>query len=315
MNIRNFRPGDESVQVALYNEAAGQLAKFKPASEQEVQRRVRARDFDPASRFYSEENGRVVAYANYNPNGRVSYPWAAPGFEHVAKPLFEHMLQQMAAKGHRKIFAAYRADWPVVLEFFKQQGFRHARDMVNFVLDFLEMPTPSAVPSSAIAPLKPEDVPAVFAMMPESLRVSSALELRKHLFQNPYFTADSVFQLRSRSGEAPVAVGILITESTYASPKAIDSSMPCYRLGAFGTEGMSTKRVKGLFSFLAKPDQNVNAVGLDLMGQAAYRVRENDDIECLAAQVPSDVPSLLGFYERYFRKQGSFPVLEKELDS
>ena len=309
MNIRNFQPGDEAVQVSIYDEAAGQLAKFKPATVQEVQRRTRARDFDPASRFYALEDGKVVAYANYNANGRVSYPWAAKGFEHVSKPLFAHMLQAMKSKGRRKIFAAYRGDWQNVLDFFKQQGFQHARDMVNFVIDFLDMPTPSAVPAGGIMPLKPEDVPAAYALMPEALRSTSAEELRKHLFENPYFAADALFQQRSRNGET-VAVGILISESTYADPKAIDASMPCYRLGAFGTEGMQTKRAKGLFSFLARKDENVAALGLDLMGHAAYRVRDHDDIECLAAQVPSDAPTLLGFYQRYFKKQGSFPVYE-----
>ena len=312
MNIRTFQPGDESAQVAIYNEAGGDLPKFKPATIQEVQRRTRARDFDPASRFYAEENGKVVAYVNYNPNGRVSYPWAAKGFEHLSKPLFEHMLQALKAKGQRRIFAAYRGDWPTVLDFFKEQSFRHARDMVNFVIDFLDMPTPSAVPATGITPLKPEDVPAVFAIMPEALRSTSAEELRRHLFENPYFPPSDLFQQRSRNGET-VAVGILISESTYADPKAIDANMPCYRCGAFGTEGMTTKRVKGLFSFLARKDQNVNALGLDLMGHAAYRVRDQDDIECLAAQCPSDAPTLLGFYQRYFKRQGSFPVFEREL--
>jgi hypothetical protein len=33
----------------------------------------------------------------------------------------------------------------------------------------------------------------------------------------------------------------------------------------------------------------------------------------LAAQASSDVPHLLGFYERYFCKQGSFAVFERRV--
>jgi hypothetical protein len=73
---------------------------------------------------------------------------------------------------------------------------------------------------------------------------------------------------------------------------------------------MQTKRVKGLFSFLAKHDRNLNLLGMDLLGQASYRLRD-DDIETLAAQVPSDAPALLNFYSRTFTKQGSFPIFEK----
>src|SRR5207237_1205884 len=95
MNIRTFQPGDEAIQAALYNEAAGALPKFKPATAPEVQRRTRARDFDPSMRFFAEEGGRPVAYALYNANGRVSYPWCLPGYERLAEPLFQHLLGSM----------------------------------------------------------------------------------------------------------------------------------------------------------------------------------------------------------------------------
>jgi hypothetical protein len=76
---------------------------------------------------------------------------------------------------------------------------------------------------------------------------------------------------------------------------------------------MTTKRINGLFSFLARPDQNITPLGLDLMGHAAYQLRDTDELETLAAQVPSDAAKLAHFYERNFRRQGSFPVLERDL--
>ena len=98
-----------------------------------------------------------------------------------------------------------------------------------------------------------------------------------------------------------------------ADPRQVDANMPCFRLGAFGTEGMQAKRINGLFSFVARPDRSLSALGLDLMGQAAYRLQETDDVAFLAAQCPSDVPALMQFYQRNFQKQGSFPMLERTL--
>ena len=141
----------------------------------------------------------------------------------------------------------------------------------------------------------------------------TAAELQRHLFRNPFFGPESLFVLRSRTGGTPVAAGVLIQEASYADPKALDSAMPCFRLGAFGTERMEAKRVRGLFSFVARADANANAFGLDLLGHVTFRLDQDDDISSLAAQVPSDVPHLLRFYQQNFRRQGSFPVLERDL--
>jgi hypothetical protein len=313
MEIRTFQPGDEAAQVAIYNESAGSLPRFKPATLQEVEKRTRARDFDPARRFLVEEEGRLVGYASFNVNGRVSCPWLLPGYQHLAEPLFAHLIQTMKKRGMTRAFAAYRADWSAVNDFFLTHGFTKVRDMVNYVIDLVDMPTPPARPSSSITPLEKSDVPAFLAMAPEVIRAKSALELERCLFHNPYFFPEALFLLRSRSDNAPIAVGILIVNPKYADPKAVDAGMPCYRLGAFGSEGMTTKRINGLFSFLVRADQNTTALGLDLLGHAAYQLREADELEALAAQAPSDAPKLANFYERNFRRQGSFPVLERDL--
>jgi len=315
MKIRGFQTGDESLQAGIYNEAVAGLPKFKPATTQEVQRRTRARDFDAGMRFFVEEDGRAVGYVTFNPNGRISYPWLLNGYQHLAEPFFSHVLQAMKARGLRRAFAAYRDDWQPVGDFLLKHGFRKTRDMVNFYIDLIDMPTPPARPSSSITPLERTDIPALMNLNPGVIQARSAEELAKHLLHNPYFPPESVFLLRSRTGNAPIAVGVLVIEPTYADPRAVDSAMPCYRLGAFGTEGMNAKRINGLFSFLAREDQNFSALGLDLMGNAAYRLRETDDIEGLAGQVPSDASALLRFYERNFRRQGSFPVYERDLTS
>lgn len=312
MTIRTYEKGDELAQVAIYNEAAGSLPKFKPATVDEVRRRCRANDFDPTTRFYALEGGQPVGYATFHANGRVSYPWCRKGYEHLAGPLFQRVLEAMKARGLPLAFAAYRGDWPATHEFFLAQGFVKAREMVNFVIDIVEMPTPAARPSSPLTAMRREDVPAVFQLAPEALRVRTPAELEMHLFENPYFSPEALFVLRSRAGDTAVGVGIVIENATYADPKIVDSAMPCFRLGAFGTEGMQVKRINGLFSFLTRNDHNASALALDLMGHAAFRLRETD-METLAAQVPSDVPHLLRFYQQHFRRQGSFPVFEKAL--
>lgn len=313
VTIRTMQAGDEAVQAAIYNEAAAALPRLKPATSQEIQRRTHDRDFDPGLRFCAEVNGHIVGYCSGNANGRVSYPWCRPGFESWAEPLFSSVLTALRARGQRLAFAAYRADWTAINAFFAQHGFRHARDMVSFVMDIVDMPTVPARPSSTLSSLRPADLPALIALAPEALRIRAPAELEKHLFQNPYFSADAFYTLRPRNGEGLLAVGLLIDEPTYADPTALDANMPCFRLGAFGTEGMQAKRVRGLFSLLAKNDHNLNQLGLDLLGQASLRLRDSDDVVTFAAQAPSDAPHLLKFYERNFRKQGSFPVYEREL--
>jgi hypothetical protein len=249
----------------------------------------------------------------YNANGRVSYPWCRKGHEGLAGPLFERVLGAMRRRGLRTAFAAYRGDWPAVGDFFLGHGFRRARDMVNFLVDVIDLPTLPGRPSSTVGPLRPEDARALFKLAPEALRVGSPEEFGRHLLHNPYFPPESVFVLRARGTGEPLAAGVLITNPDYADPAGLDANMPCFRLGAFGTESMQAKRVKGLFSFLARADQSVNVLGVELLGRAALRLRGNDDIGTFAAQTPSDVPHLLQVYQRLFRRHGSFPVYESSL--
>jgi hypothetical protein len=310
--IRTFQPGDEAEQVRIYNAAAATaLPKFKPATLDELRRRVRASEFDPTARFLAVAEGRAVGYAGFHANGRVSYPWCLPGQEAWAGPLFEHVLCAMAERGLTRAFAAYRGDWRAQLEFFRSQGFQQAREMVNFVLELRDMPTPAARRGVAMTPLRPDDLPAVVQLGTGVLRTTEPEALKRQLFENPYFPGEAMFALRNPEDGRPRAVGVLITNPAYANPQEIDAAMPCFRLGAFGTEGMQTKRINGLFSFLAGEDE-ATRLGTEILSYAAMRTRQNT-VEAFAAQVPSDAPHLLRFYQHIFRRQASFPVLERSL--
>jgi hypothetical protein len=308
--IRTFEPGDEAAQVNIYNEAAAGLPRFKPASLEEVQRRTFDPDFDPEARFFAVVDNEPVGYAGFLKNGRVSFPWCRKGHEQAGAPLFAKVIDAMQARGMRRAFAAYRGDWPQC-DFFPAHGFGLAREMVNFVINLVDMPTAAARTSTSIVPMKPEDVPAVFALAPRALRAGAPADLERHLFRNIYFGPESLFVLRTRRDGPPIAAGVLIEDPAYADAKKLDAAMPCYRLGAFGTEGMQCKRVNGLFSFVTEPGRDTSPLALDLMGHAALRLHKTE-AESLAAQVPSDVPHLLRFYQQYFQRQGSFPVFERE---
>jgi hypothetical protein len=251
-----------------------------------------------------------VAYAGFQANGRVSYPWHRKGHEAAAGPLFNHVLRAMRDRGLPCAFAAYRADWPAQLDFFRGHGFQLRREMVNFVLDLADMPTPSALPSSTVGPAVPDDVPTILGLGAGVLAVGNRAALERHLFHNPYFPPDSLFVLRGRADGAPLAAGIVVANPAFADPRKVDAAIPCFRLGAFGTEGMAVKRINGLFSFLTADGHDTHPLALDLMGYAAARLRDTE-VETLAAQVPSDAGHLLRFYKQYFQRQASFPILER----
>jgi hypothetical protein len=311
MSIRTYQPGDETAQVGIYNEAAARLPKFKLATLDEVRRRCHARDFEAGTRFYAVEDGRPVAYATFQANGRVSFPWCRKGHERWTEPLLERVLEAMRERGLTRAFAAYRADWPTVQDFFLAQGFVKAREMLNFVVDLIEMPTPGARPGTPFKPLTRDDLPVLLNAAPDLLRVSLD-ELDRELLRNPYFPPESAFTLRSRSDGKVIAAAVIVANTAYANPKMLDAMMPCFRLGALGTEGMTHKRINGMFSFVVVEPREVNRLGLDLLGQATSRLLDTQ-VETLAAQVASDVPHLVRFYQQYFRLQGRFPICERAL--
>ena len=309
MTIRSFQAGDELTQIEIYNRAAASLPKFKPATLAEVQRRTKASGFDPSTRLYGEIQGKVVGYATFTNDGRASFPWMLPGHEHLREPLFQALIAAVTKAGLRKIYAAYREDWAVVNDFFLKHGFHKARDMVNFAIDLIDMPTPAAMPSTSFTSLEPEDVPALLKLAPEILHTQQVEVLTRHFFKNPYFSPDSLYTLRARGGKEPVAVGILVADPSVRRSEAGRCVDALLSPGSLRRRKANAKRIKGLFSFLAQQDRNLNHLAMDLLGQASYRLRDADDIDTLAAQAPSDAPGLLSFYSRNFRRQGSFPIL------
>lgn len=312
MTIRNFQPGDERTQAALYNSAAFALPGFKPASEDDVRKRVRARGFDPATRVFAVENGQPVGYCAVDPaQGRVSYPWCRKGYEGVAPALFEAALAAARERGVARLFAAYRRDWEPVLRFLADNGFAKARDVVNYAADPVELPTVASRTGPPIRRMERSDLPALAAMGQGLLRVPAG-EMEAYYFSNPYFPAEAFFVMDGRDGGGPVAIGVGLESSTWADVKRVDPLAPCFRMGAFGTEGLNTKRVNGLFSYLVSKPEHAIPAGLGLLAEASQNMTDGT-VNALAAQCPTDAPHLLNFYTHYFKEQGRFPVYEREL--
>jgi hypothetical protein len=155
-------------------------------------------------------------------------------------------------------------------------------------------------------------VPAVMAMAPELWRNLSAEDLRREWFENPQAPPSTLFAVRNRVDHQPIAVGRLIENPAFADPAKVDATQPCFRLGAFGTEGMSHKRINGLFSLVLPRSRNAMGSALDLLAHAAAQ-HDGAVSKCIAAQVPSDAPHLLTFYKSHFQRQASFPVFERTL--
>jgi hypothetical protein len=312
VTIRPYRSGDEEAQAGIFNTVCGNLPGFKPAKVDDVRKRTRARGFDPATRLYAEASGRVVGYCSFHSGGRVSYPWCLPGHEGEAEPLFAAAIAGLKERRAHRAFAAYHRDWAAPAQFFAAHGMPRVRDMVNFYQELTDMPTMQNRPGSGISRFTPDDLPALHAMSADLWRGVTQAELWRQLLENPYFPSEALFVIRGRTDKTPLAVGILIEDPSFADPKQVDSSQPCFRLGAFGAPWDQPKRVNGLFSFMTARDRSAFAFAMDLLCHAANIV-DGTSAHSLAAQVPSDMPHLLMFYQSHFRKQGSFPVYEMSL--
>jgi hypothetical protein len=311
MLIRNCVPADAEDEAAVYNAAAARLPGFSPVTAEQF-RPSAGRTADHTTRLCAENDGRLVGYAAFEPTGRVYPPWCLPGFERVAHPLFGATLRALAERRVDRAFAACRADWADQVEFLEDHGFAKVREVVNFSQSIGELPTMFQRPGLNVALARPEDVPEFERLVPELLRLHGPA-LASHLFENPAIPAGALYVLRGKDGTIQGA-GLLIDDATAAGVASLDPNNPISWTGAFGTEGLPGTRVNGLFSFLAASGKETLLIGQDLLWYGTSRM-ETNTFERLAAQAPTDAPHLLGFYDRYFERRGSFPVFERAIGS
>jgi hypothetical protein len=309
MDIRPYQPGDETPQAAIYNAAAAELPAFKAASVEELTRRYRDREGEPRFRFYAVQAGQVVGYVVANSNGRMSYPWCLPEWQSAREPLLTRLVEALRDKGWSEGYVAYRADWVAILDFLKDHGFEHRRDVVNYVAPVERLTTALArQPRLQTNPIEPASVRTLAKTGRGTLGTDDAEALANFYLHNPYIRAEDVFVAQSGAGDELAGFGVAILNEAYADPTQINPYMPCFRLGAFGTERERHKRVQGMVSVLPR-----NAAAGETILAAAVRRLQSADVRHAAAQASSDQLPLIALYDRYFDRQGAFPVLVRRL--
>jgi hypothetical protein len=311
MAIRTYQPGDEPAQARIYNTVAGSLPGFKPATAEEIGRRYRGGDPDPESRYFAVENDEVVGYAVFGSNGRISYPWCLPGAEIWRQPFLETVLLEMRKRGIPEAWTAYRADWSPVHEFLHEHGFTEKRRMINYVADVSQLPVGDHVPGNrVIEPLARADLPQLIAIA-DGLLAGSDREALEQFYWNNRFTnlSESLLALKNGDSGEILGVSLLVVNDQFADPTKIDAAMPCFRLGAFGTERERHKRVNGLFSCVFVDETE----GERLLSASLAAQTQRSRLTVIAAQVPSDAPALCAWYDRFFQRQGSFPIWSRRL--
>ncbi len=312
MSIRNYQPGDEGAQVAIYNEAASGLPAFKPATVDEIRRRTVSPKKDRTTRFFALENGAPVGYIACQTNGRVGYPWCRKGAEHHQEALLNHALEHLKSENRPRAFSALRGDWEPLAELLLNHGFEQNREMLNFQMNLFEMPTASPMTRQQFDRMKASDFDEVLELARSTALFATDEEIRETWLSNPWLDCEDLFILRNhRTGQID-AVGVVVLNPSYADNSNLDHNMPCFRLGAFGTEGLTWKRINGLFSFLVRDPNQVSPLGLDLLKHVSA-ILDETDLSTVAAQVCSDAKHLVHFYRQYFEPQGSFPLYEIEL--
>ncbi|MGP0066446.1 MAG: hypothetical protein ACLQGP_23020 [Isosphaeraceae bacterium] len=311
MQVRAFQPGDEHAQARIYNTATSSLPGFKQATAEEISRRHAAADADPGSRYYAVQGGEVVGYAAFGPNGRVSAPWCLPGAESSREPLLRKVLAVMSQRGIPEAWAAYRADWSPVLEILREHGFLDKRHMINYVAEVAAFPTePVIAPGLVIEPLGADGICELMKLAPDLYPDEEPTAIERFFRDHPsHDFAKSLFALKDADRGAIRSVGLLIVDDRFADPTKIDPAMPCFRLGAFGSEQERHKRVNGLFSAVFAEPAEADSL---LSWLVATRARQAG-LTHIAAQAPSDAIGLCDWYDRFFRRQGAFPILSRPL--
>jgi hypothetical protein len=313
MQIRAYQPGDELSQARIYNTAAHSLPGFKPAKPDEVARRIHSGAIDPRAMFYATQNGEVVGYAAFSSNGRISVPWSLPDEQIVREPLLATMVAEMNIRGLAEAWAAYRADWSPVLDFLREHGFTATRSMINYVAETSRIRALDPLPSNrVVACLERDDLPRLAALAPTLFSAGPVSNLEQFFWENPYYSFPGrLLALKDVASGELRGASLLVVDGRFADPTQIDPSMPCFRFGAFGTEGQRHKRVNGLFSCVFVNELD----GDSLLAASLASLSDTPTLTHLAAQVASDATSLCAWHDRFFNRQGSFPIMSRCLSS
>ena len=243
--------------------------------------------------------------------GRISFPWCLPGAEAAQEPLLEQIVREMKSRGIPNAWAAYRGDWLQVIDFLRERGFTQNRSMINYVAETSRIPALGQLSSNRLMTrLDRSELPRLAALAPVLFAELDVHALEQFFWENPFYSfPDHLLALKDPGTGEILGVSSLVVDDRFADPTKIDSSMPCFRLGAFGTESQRHKRVNGLYScvFAKETDGDL------LLAASVAALPNPSKLAHLAAQAPSDAPIICTWYDRFFTRQGSFPILTRSL--
>src|SRR5207248_1968744 len=74
--------------------------------------------------------------------------------------------------------------------------------------------------------------------------------LVEFVWENDRIEPSCLLALKEGPGARTRGIAVAIANREYADPTKLDAAMPCFRLGALGTESERHKRVNGLYSCL-----------------------------------------------------------------
>ncbi len=311
--IRSFTTGDDAARVGIFNEAAAGLPKFKPATLDEIRRRTHGRDFDPADavlrrgqraaagiRYVSDQRARFASpgaarAANASPNRCSS---ASSGDE-------DSWSQAHLRRLSRRLDGQTTSSWPMA-----------SATRTTWSTSYWTWPTCRRLRPATAPGISAADARMTYPPWLPLCRTRWALPIWRPW--NATSCTTRTFHpmppssLRGKTEGQLAAAGILIVNPAYADPTQVDCGH-----AVFPARGVRHRRNDD--EAHQWPVQFPDA-GRPRCQPARPRPARlcladagDTDVSTVAAQVSSAVPHLLRFYERYFRKQGSFPIFEREL--
>ena len=153
-----------------------------------------------------------------------------------------------------------------------------------------------------------DDLAQLAAVAPRFFSGIEPHSLEAFFWENPHYNfSESLFSLKERRTGRVLGACLLVISDRFADPGKIDAAMPCFRLGAFGTERERHKRVNGLFSCVFADE----AEGELLLAAPDWERARRAGLTHVATQAPSDAVALCAFYDRIFQRQGAFPILSR----
>ena len=180
--------------------------------------------------------------------------------------------------------------------------------MINYVAELSRLPRAAVPEGWVVAPMERGELAEVRAMGEGIFSEESFESLEEFYWGNPYFAPESLFVVKGEADGEILGAAQVIDNPEYADPTKLDAAMPCFRLGTLGTERERHKRVRGMFSCIFTDEP----AGEVLLAEAVRRM-ERAGLTHVAAQVSSTPARMTHFYDRYFTRQGSFPILSRRL--